>query len=220
MNSASQQRDWRLIVTVMLLAATFFGMKGLSQDEPAVARKELKLFPRNVDSWETIQEVQMEERTAEVLAASDTLNRVYQDGKSQAGLGLFIAFFNSQRRGGAVHSPKNCLPGSGWSAIEAGTTTLKLAGYSGPATVNRYLIQKDRSRQLVLYWYQSQGRVIASEYSAKFYLMWDAATRRRSDGALIRIVTPIIQGDEAGALQRAQSFAQQIFPLLPGHLPN
>ena len=94
------------------------------------------------------------------------------------------------------------------------------AGYSGPTTVNRYIIQKDRSKQLVLYWYQSQGRIIASEYSAKFYLMWDAATRRRSDGALIRIVTPIIQGDEAGALQRAKSFAQQIFPLLPGYLPN
>ena len=94
------------------------------------------------------------------------------------------------------------------------------AGYSGPTTVNRYIIQKDRSKQLVLYWYQSQGRIIASEYSAKFYLMWDAATRRRSDGALIRIVTPIIQGDEAGALQRAKSFAQHIFPLLPGYLPD
>ena len=145
--------------------------------------------------------------------------RVYRDPQTQSVIGLFVAFFESQRKGGAIHSPKNCLPGAGWEPVEFGITTIEMPGHPAPGAINRAIVQKGLSKQLVLYWYQSQGRIIASEYSAKFYLVWDALTRNRTDGALVRIITPVIQNDEAGALERAKSFARDMFPLLQQHIP-
>jgi EpsI family protein len=97
---------------------------------------------------------------------------------------------------------------------------MSVGGTLGTVEVNRYVVQKDLDKHLVLYWYQSQGRVIASEYSAKVYLVWDGIKNRRSDGALVRVTTPVLGGDENTALERAKAFALLIFPSLPHYLPN
>ena len=219
MNPNLAHRDWRLAVTVILLLAAFLGLQGLSHGTPTLTRKSLEQFPHRVGSWDS-RDFPIEEEVQKVLGATELLNRVYQNPQTKFHLGLFVAFFESQRKGGAVHSPKNCLPGSGWSAVASGTTTLEVAGYPHGVEVNRYVVQKDMDKQIVLYWYQSQGRVIASEYSAKVYLVWDALTKNRSDGALVRIVSPVIRGDESAALERATSFAREIFPTLQEHIPN
>lgn len=219
MNSTLALRDWRLIVTVILLLVTFFGLQGLSHGTPTLTRKSLEQLPHRVDSWEA-RDFPIEEEVQKALGATELLNRVYQDPQTKISLGLFVAFFESQRKGGSIHSPKNCLPGSGWEPVKWGTTPLEVAGYPNAVEVNRYVIQKDLDKQIVLYWYQSQGRIIASEYSAKAYLVWDALTKNRTDGALVRIVSPVIQGDEAAALERATSFARNIFPMLQEHIPN
>jgi EpsI family protein len=86
--------------------------------------------------------------------------------------------------------------------------------------VNDYIIQNGSDKQVVLYWYQSQGRIIASEYSAKIYLVRDASMRNRTDGALVRVVSPVLQGDEGAALEKAKSFANELFPSLSEYIPN
>jgi EpsI family protein len=135
-------------------------------------------------------------------------------------LDLFLAFFPSQRAGSTIHSPQNCLPGAGWLPVESGK--IKLLRPDGKTiTVNRYLIGKGLERRLVLYWYQAHGRVVASEYWAKFYLVTDAIRMNRSDGALIRVTTPVAQNESSvSAEQRGVAFIQDVLPFLGRYIPD
>ncbi|MBI4461000.1 MAG: EpsI family protein, partial [Acidobacteria bacterium] len=165
MNLNFVRRDWRFIVALGLLLAAFAGLQQLSHGTPPMLRNSLAQFPYQIAGWGA-KDFPIEEEVQRVLGASDLLNRVYQDPQTAYSVGLFVAFFESQRKGGAIHSPKNCLPGSGWSAVASGTETIAVAGHPEGVQVNRYVVQKDTDKQIVLYWYQSQGRVIASEYYA------------------------------------------------------
>ena len=130
------------------------------------------------------------------------------------------AITRSQRQGEAIHSPQNCLPGSGWQPVSA--TRASIASGGAPLPVNRYVVQKGVDRQVVLYWYQGRGRVIANEYLNKLWLMLDQMTRHRSDGALVRIVAPVQGLDEralVAASTSAEQFARAIQPRLSPYLP-
>src|SRR4029077_16516881 len=133
----------------------------------------------------------------------------------------------SQRQGDTMHSPLNCLPGAGWTPVQNDRLALRVPTGSGtmggqaerPIEINRYVIEKGLDRQVVLYWYQSHGRVVASEYWGKIYMVLDAIRSNRTDGALIRIPAPIVSS-EADAEQRAIGFAQELFPFLGRYLPS
>src|SRR5437764_9538068 len=112
-----------------------------------------------------------------------------------------MAYFPTQRTGSTIHSPQNCLPGSGWVPVEFSRVEVPLRG-SDNIRVNRYVIGKGLDRMLVIYWYQAHGRVVASEYWAKFYLVEDAIRMNRSDGALVRLMTPIGQNESAASAQQ------------------
>jgi EpsI family protein len=120
-----------------------------------------------------------------------------------------------------MHSPLNCLPGSGWQPLSSGRQTIQIAG-AAPIEVNRYLIQKGGESMLVLYWYQSHGRVIASEYWGKYYMVADAIRMNRTDAALVRVIVPI-GGTKAAGEHQAEAtgveFVRALFPLLARHLP-
>lgn len=126
----------------------------------------------------------------QVLGRGQFLNRIYQQTVGGPDVFFFIAYFPSQRTGDTIHSPKNCIPGAGWAPIESTRISIS-ASSSGALAIqaNRYVIAKGLDRELVLYWYQAHGRVVASEYWAKVFLITDAVRTNRSDGALIRIVT-------------------------------
>jgi len=143
----------------------------------------------------------------DVLAVDDYINRIYET-KSEPPVLLYIGYYRSQRTGQAIHSPKNCLPGSGWEPIQSGYTELHSPD-GKVVPVNAYLIEKGLDREIVLYWYQSHGRVIASEYWGKFYMVRDALTMNRTDAALVRVVTPVVK-DETSARLRAASFAEMV----------
>jgi EpsI family protein len=129
---------------------------------------------------------------------------------------LYVGYYDRQTSGRTIHSPKNCLPGSGWEPLTNQLTSI--ATPTGPVIVNRYLIQKGREQALVLYWYQGRGRVAANEYAVKWNLVRDAALRRRSDEALVRVVVPIV-GSEAAALELASRVARQVVSGLGAALP-
>ena len=135
-----------------------------------------------------------------------------------------IAAGQSQRQGDAVHSPLNCLPGAGWQPVSKAAlpVPVQLRGGTTTIEVNRYVIEKGIDRQLVLYWYQSHGRVIASEYTGKFMLVADAIRLNRTDTALVRVVVPIPKdgpSPEAQAEETARSFVQAIVPVLDPYIP-
>src|SRR5208283_5017648 len=124
-------------------------------------------------------------------------------------LGLYIGYFRTQRTGATIHSPKNCIPGAGWQPMVSQIYELTLDdGRKVP--VNLYVIRKDLEQQIVLYWYQSHGRVVASEYWGKFYLVYDALRLNRTDAALVRITVPVRNGDTDAAREQAIAFARQV----------
>ncbi|MBC7927409.1 MAG: EpsI family protein [Bryobacteraceae bacterium] len=218
-NSFSFLRERKtLILTVVLLlqAAAVYGYK---REELIPKHIQLSEFVHTVGSWVMQQEHPMDEATAAVLKADDTLNRSYVDPVTGKSANLFVAFFRSQRTGQAPHSPKNCLPGSGWVPSVADIVNLDVPG-RGALEVNRYVIQKGDARSLVLYWYQSRDRVVASEYTAKFYVVADALRYNRTDTALVRVVVPIPPRTSVEEAQKsAVQFVQTFYQPLRRHFP-
>ena len=132
---------------------------------------------------------------------------------------VYVGYYEKQTRGATIHSPKNCLPGSGWEPLAARTE--QIATTLGPVVVNRYLLQHGNERALVLYWYQGRGRVASNEYRVKWELLRDAALRRRSDEALVRIVVPLTGADtESDAFAVAAGAAQALVPAVFTALPT
>jgi EpsI family protein len=206
-------RFWAMMLT---LAGASVGLHSLSHGEPVVLSSPLQNFPVELNGWHG-RDVPLDKEILKVAAVDDHLNRVYRapDGKLA---GLYVGYYKSQQTGDVIHSPKNCLPGSGWQPVTAGHLTIALPN-GALAPVNLYVIEKGLDRQLVLYWYQSHGRIIASEYSAKFYMVRDAIRLNRTDSALVRIVMPFKQ-DLQATQERATAFAQQLLPPLQNFIPD
>ena len=203
-------------LAVALIALGMLAMQQLNHGERIVPRAKLAGFPMVLGRWAGAN-VPLPERILRAVGLSDYLNRVYQNGAGRA-ITLYISYYSSQRTGQTIHSPKNCLPGAGWQPLESRRLTIPVAG-SAPLVVNEYLVARGTDRVLVLYWYQERGRDIASEYAAKFWLTVDALTRDRTDGALVRVTTPI-DGNFARAERRSVGFVQAIFPHLAPYIPN
>ncbi len=153
-------------------------------------KQPLESCPLLISNWVGQKAPDFDERSLAVLGVDEYINRMYTDA-SQKPLSLYVGYYASQRQGDTMHSPLNCLPGAGWSPVSFSRIGIPMRATEQArdenVTVNRYVIEKGLDRQMVLYWYQSQGRVIASEYWGKFYLVLDAIRTNRTDGALVRI---------------------------------
>ncbi len=191
--------------------------------EPTPPRLPLSGFSDRVGNWKSVSSTPLTPDVLAVLGLDEYINRVYASTDGGA-LGLYVAYYASQRQGESMHSPLNCLPGAGWQPLRSGRESVPVA--SGPVAasieINRYVVQKDGQKVLVLYWYQSQGRVVASEYWGKFYTVVDAIRNGRTDAALVRVIVPFGGGDAAAetrAIRAGTAFVQSIFPMLEQHLP-
>lgn len=179
----------------------------------------LSMLPQTFGDWKGVGDRPMEPEVQEVLKASDSLTRFFVRNGDRQVVSLFVAFFESQRNGVSPHSPKNCLPGSGWVPTSNGFADLEIPGH-GKITVNRYIVTKDRQSNVVYYWYQSHRRSVASEYAAKVWLVADAIRYRRSDTSLIRIVVPTEDSRVEEADRLAVDFIQKSFPGVVGYFPQ
>jgi len=208
---------WRFLVVACLLAGAAALLHARQAAEIVPQGLPVSAFPDQIGEWNS-QDLTLSPDIVSVLGPGQFLSRVY-NAPGQPYIDFFVAYFPSQRTGDTIHSPKNCIPGSGWTPLGSSRITIaRPDGTTIPA--NRYLIEKGADRQLVIYWYQAHGRSVASEYLAKFYLIADAIRMNRSDGSLVRVVTPISSGeDEAAAEKRAVRFAQQIMPMLDQYVP-
>jgi EpsI family protein len=180
----------------------------------------LKQVPPTIASWQMIEESELDSEVAALLKADDTLNRVYGSQTEQRYASLYIAYFRTQRTGVSPHSPKVCLPGSGWVPSESERIEIPVPGESEPLLVNRYIVSKGEQKSTVLYWYQTAHRSIASEYAAKVYTVLDSVRYRRSDTSLVRVVVPHTSTSDTKADAIATRFVQDTFATLRPHLPN
>ena len=213
-------QSWvRLAVAAILLAATLSLLMARDREEVLPPRSQLVNFPSSMGQWQG-KDLETSAELAEALGPGEFLLRDYINREQRIAASLYIAYFPSQRTGDTMHSPKNCLPGAGW--IPAETSHLWIAQKSGnKIEVNRILVTKGAERALVLYWYQAHGRVTPSEYGAKYYLVADAVRMNRSDGALVRIITFMKNGESVrDAETTAVGFAQLVSPLLDSYIPK
>src|SRR5271169_1077712 len=213
LNSPSSVRSW---ITAGLLVGAFVLLHTVSHGEAVVPHRPLRELSLTVGNW-TSKEEPLQEKIVQAVGVSDYTNRFYVN--PQAGVAqLYVGYYENQRTGDTIHSPKNCLPGAGWDPIQSGYTKITVPG-DRQITVNEYVIQQGLDKQLVFYWYQGRGRVIASEYSGKFWMVADAISRNRTDGALVRLITPMNDG-EAKARARLASFSQVLLPHLDEFIPK
>jgi EpsI family protein len=175
--------------------------------------------PVSAGAWQTVQDIPLETDVSELLKADDTLNRLYSTRQGQSAA-LFVALFKTQRGGVTPHSPKVCLPGSGWTPSASSHIPITLPGRAGTEFINQYIVSKGAEQSLVLYWYQTATRIIANEYTAKVYTVLDGIRYRRSDTSLVRIVVPIANGDVQQAQKTAMNFIENVYPELAPHLPH
>jgi len=165
------------------------------REEIVPERREFLFFPTTVGQW-TGQPGRMEKMYVDALKLDDYLLSDYSTRAGES-INLYIAWYGSQRKGASVHSPKTCLPGGGWQIKEFGQHEIAGAGTGGgPLRVNRSLLQMGDQRLLVYYWFQQRGRFMTNEYLVKWYLFWDALTRNRTDGALVRLTANVAMGQD------------------------
>lgn len=224
-------KRWPFVLAIVMMGGTWAFLDSRSAAEPALSRKPFSEFPLQLGEFAG-RDREMDEQVLELLKLTDYVMRVYvpasegaasgafegQTRQTAAPVWLYVGYYGSQRTGATYHSPKNCLPGGGWVFKSSEAVAGVLPGLPSEE-VNRVVIEKGFDKQLILYWYQDRGRIVASEYAAKGYLILDATTRNRTDGALVRVSTPVV-GSEEDAFRHAVGFVQQAFPALAEHLPG
>ena len=215
------QLNKRLFLVAALLVLTIGTKAFLNTAPPVPLRKPLLEFPEHVGDWQMASSAQLTDEVAGVLKADDYMVRQYREPSTGKTVDMFVAYYKTQAAGESMHSPKNCLPGSGWTPVVNDEVFLKTNEKGKPVEINRYIIQNGAERALVLYWYQANGRIIANEYMGKFYLVWDALRTRRRDGAIVRLVVPLRPGeDPQKPLETGLQFARLATSSLPAFLPN
>jgi EpsI family protein len=209
---------WRFVTVLALLGATAVLLRARNASEIIPSRQPLQSFPQFA-GWSST-DLPLSKDVLEVLGPGDFLTRDYKRDPKAPAVGLFIAYFPSQRSGDTIHSPKNCLPSAGWVPLRSDRVTLNLPGKT-PFQANRYLIAQGQDRQLVLYWYWAHERAVASEYWAKYYLVADSIRMRRSDGSLIRLTTKFLPGESIDSAQeRLLGLADNISPVIDNYVPR
>jgi EpsI family protein len=212
-------KNFRYILTIVILLAAVAANYYFSKPDISLPRKSLAEFPKQLGDWIAISEQKIEGRSMEILQVDDYFMRNYRNSKGEV-IGFYIGYFKSQREGKGIHSPRQCLPGAGWVPVNTEVYRMAVPGHNPEMVpVNKFVMGKGLDRQLYLFWYHGRGRVYANEYWNKIYLIWDGLTKKRTDGALIRVNNPVI-GNTDDALKTQSEFIKLFFPLLKEYIPN
>lgn len=210
-------RTGRYWLMILLLAGTAVGFHALPHGRHVPPHRSLSTFPNQLGDY-LGQDVGISASIRSILGEGEFLQRVYRQGGVGMPIGMYIGYYPKQETGGTVHSPQHCLPGGGWEPLDIGRMQIGLND-GRKVEVNRYVVQKGKNRLLVLYWFQGRGRVVASEYWSKLYLVRDAILTNRTDGAVIRVSAPLLKS--AAETERTLStFVSQMADVLGAYIPN
>ncbi len=209
------------VVTVLLLGVTLALSQVVEFREKIPPKKSLNQFPLDVGTWSAKERQSLEDRFLRRLHLSDYMLMDYQNKKNEL-VNFYIAYYENQSLGRTTHTPESCLPGSGWSFEDSGSVSLSaILGNPHKAKISRAVIQYGNSKQIVYYWFAMRGRVLRKYYQVKMYNFWDAITKQRTDGALVRLVTPVYQGENlSDADTRLENFLREMMPVLEEYIPG
>jgi exosortase D (VPLPA-CTERM-specific) len=207
------------IVAAAVLLLTFGLSQGIDFRQKVPISKPFSQFPMQIGEWKGARE-DMEQQYLDVLKFSDYIMVDYTDRAGKT-VDFYVAYYQDQQKGESIHSPETCLPSSGWEFQEAGATQVSLDDGRSPLPVNRSFMDKAGEKELVYYWFPMRGRVLTKLYQLKIYTFWDSLVRQRTDGALVRVITPVYKGEElAEADKRLQGFVRQVIPALDEYIPK
>ncbi|MEW6378729.1 MAG: exosortase C-terminal domain/associated protein EpsI [bacterium] len=218
MSPVKQISPFRIVIAAAIMLVTMGCLKYLSRDENIPSRKPFSTFPRQIGEW-TGKEEHFDQKIYQKLGVDDSILCNYRtpDGSP---VELYIGFYQRQRKGDIIHSPKNCMPGAGWNFARTGKTTIISPDLQGQnITVNNVLLERGNDRQVMFYWYQGRGRFMTSEYMQKIYLVTDSITRHRTDEAMVRLLAPVAVSEEE-TVNYLKEFTQQLIPVLQAYIPS
>lgn len=204
------------VLSVLLLAQAAAYYAAPNQEYVPVMPPLEKMNER-IEDWEMSSQSRPDQETQNLLKADDALTRVFR--RKEDTVSMFIAFFRTQRAGVVPHSPRMCLPGSGWVSESLTYQDIAVPNRNEPINVNRYVVSRGENRSIVYYWYQSPKRVVADEFAAKVYLVMDSIRYQRSDTAIVRVIVPVDQRGEAHADGVALEFIKKAYGPVKAYLP-
>lgn len=206
------------VTALVLLCGTAVLSRAVEFRERVPLKKPLSSLPLAIGEW-TGQRELMEQETSDQLHLSDYAIVDYQNSGGKT-INFYTAYYESQSKGQTTHSPESCLPANGWEFREAGAFDLPL-GTGKSMRVSRAFVENEGSRQLVYYWFAQRGRVLTNLYQVKVYSVWDSLTKHRTDGALVRLITPVSERERLeDAEARLREFTRQIVPVLKEYIPE
>jgi EpsI family protein len=218
---------------VPLIAIAFLAFNGyifyfLNTPEDLPPRAGFDEFPLTIDGWRCAELQSMARKIEVRLGVTDYLLCDYWTQDPPNLISIYVGYHERQVREGAksfaessIHPPRHCLPGAGWSVIDSKVVKLETPGLpQDGAKINRLIIAKGNERRLVYYWYHSRGRIIADDYRKILYMVWDRATRGRTDGSLVRFTIPTYKNAEEAAEAAFRDLVPRILALLPRYVPD
>ena len=206
------------VVAIALLALTFVLSKTVDFREKVPIKKPLASFPMQLGEWTGDRE-QMEQQYIDALHFTDYAMADYVNARKRS-INFYTAYYETQRKGETTHSPETCLPGSGWEFKEAGATQVPL-GNGKFMRINRAFMEKTGAKELTYYWFAQRGRILTNLYQVKLYSFWDALTKHRTDGALVRLITPVYENEKVEEAEaRLEGFTKEIVPVLKEYIPE
>jgi len=209
----------RIFIASALMIFTMVCLRYISHGENILPNKSFSTFPKQIGEW-VGKEDHFDKRIYDVVGVDDSFLCSYtiSDGRQ---VQLYIGFYRSQREGDLIHSPKHCMPGAGWNVIQASLEELIIPNHNpGQIKSIKLILQKGAQRQVVLYWFQSRGRFIASEYMQKIYLVIDSIIKHRTDGSFVRLIASVERDNEDEALKTIKDFAKLLIPILQEYIPS
>lgn len=209
---------FRAAVLFLLFGVTFFLLQDVTGVNPTPIKRTLSEFPKQLDGWKATSSRESSEGVIKLLGVDDYIEYNYRNGKEL--VNFYAAYYESVGGGKGYHSPKNCIPGGGWGIDAVNKVSITPKGSQHSVTVSEMVIRNRNEYQVVYYWYQNRGRVIASEYWEKMYQVLDAITKKRRDGSFIRLMAYAPDGNLEKARASLTEFAALSLEALDAHLPG
>jgi len=209
------KKQFWLIIIFLVLAIAY--LKVFTTIEAVPLPGDIGNMPRQIGSFTMTASEDLPENVLKELGVSSYINRDYRDSDGYQ-VSLYLGYYEEQREGAMIHSPKHCMPGSGWNPVETSVVSISIADSNKSYKINRILFQKGMDKLLMHYWYQGRNRIVANEYLDRFFLVLDSLFRHRSEGALIRVIGPMdpVSNNEI----KQEKFIISLLPVLQQHLPR
>lgn len=207
-----------LVVTVTLFLSSVYINVFLNRREAVIPREPLASIPMLIHGWRGV-DVPLPPSALQDLRVSEYVMRRFTKGNES--IWVYIGYYRNQVEGAMPHSPRHCYPGNGFTPIRRSALSIPV-GISQRADLkaNLYVFAKGNEREVVIYWYQSRGRVVASEFLDRLYLIRDSIVRNRRDGALVRFSTGATAETEPEAVRSLAQFVSVFYPCIPRVIPN